>query len=738
MGVAELAVLAGIAGLAAFRIRQLLLESWTGAPARLAEAILGLSLLLVSAQGVGIMGALTSVGLAIGLMVVSLASVWAAGRSRAWISVRPPTDGPEASRPAAWAAVACAGVTLLHWSGPVQQSLDVGMYKQDTVWYHLPLAASFVQEASITGLHFTDPLKVLAWFFPLNSELVHSVGILAFGTDFISPFINLGWVVVALLAAWCIGRPFGSGLASVLGSALVLNSEIMLAQAGNAPSDTAGFALLLTVIAILVNSTVAGEVTRLDLPLAPLAVAGFAAGLAAGTKITLLPALGALAVLLIAFAKPGRRGATALALLAPATLTGGYWYMRNLVASGNPLPWVELWPLPTPNQLDIFPRAPHSVADYIREPETWVDRFVPGLNASLGEAWPLILIAAAAGLLTAVLRPGPRINLALGVAGIVSAAAYFFLPIGASGTFGDPDGFETNIRYLGPAILIGLSLLSISVRGRRLAGLTGVFSLALAVTLVSSSNWAADWLPGAAVVTTLLLAAPIYAFLPREGRPSSIAFAAGAAGLLLAVWLGYRAEQGYEDGRYDGSSVPLAANPGFRLLPEWRGLEAWARDQDDVRIALAGPTAVFGQYVFFGPGISNEVQYIGERGPHGSYRPVLNCRAWRSALAQGSYEFVVITQALIRQAGPGAPEALWLRGDPAAKEIRNFGPASVYEIDGRLNPAGCDEATIPDLPPVPGGGFGVPGSELQAPDSAEDQEEEFEEPGRTLPTIDPR
>ena len=47
------------------------------------------------------------------------------------------------------------------------------------------------------------------WFYPQNSELVHAVGMVLGGRDFFSVFLNLGWLALALLAAWCIGRPYG-------------------------------------------------------------------------------------------------------------------------------------------------------------------------------------------------------------------------------------------------------------------------------------------------------------------------------------------------------------------------------------------------------------------------------------------------------------------------------------------------------------------------------------------------
>ena len=141
----------------------------------------------------------------------------------------------------------------MHWAGPVLHSLDVGIYRQDSTWYHLPFAAWFAQTGSVAGLLQTDPLKLAVWYYPLNSELLHSIGMVVLGNDLVSPLLNFGWMGVALLAAWCIGRPLGLAAATLLGAVVVVGSDMMLVQAGNAPGDIAALACLLAAIAILVN-----------------------------------------------------------------------------------------------------------------------------------------------------------------------------------------------------------------------------------------------------------------------------------------------------------------------------------------------------------------------------------------------------------------------------------------------------------------------------------------------------
>ena len=80
---------------------------------------------------------------------------------------------------------------------------------------------------------------------------------------------------------------------------------------------------------------------------------------------------------------------------------GGYWYLRNLAHSGNPLPWIHhLGPitLPAPEQA-LGGREAHSVLGYLTDGTVWSDWFLPGLHDGLTLLWPLLALLALAGLL---------------------------------------------------------------------------------------------------------------------------------------------------------------------------------------------------------------------------------------------------------------------------------------------------------------------------------------------------
>ncbi len=185
-------------------------------------------------------------------------------------------------------AIAAAVLVAAHWATGVQASWANGMSGFDTMWYHAPFAARFAAEGSINALHFTDP-EYLHWFYPQNSELLHAAGILLFDHDLLSPLLNLGWLGLALLAAWCIGRPYGAAPLALLAVAVVLDTNTMVPrEPGNAANDIGPIALLLASAAILVTGTRGRPAAT-----GPLIVAGLAAGLALGTKLTMGAAVGA-------------------------------------------------------------------------------------------------------------------------------------------------------------------------------------------------------------------------------------------------------------------------------------------------------------------------------------------------------------------------------------------------------------------------------------------------------------
>ncbi len=681
-------------------LRSVLLPDWQGAPAALGAIVLGLALAVITCELLGLLGLLTAPA----LILVSVATALGLRISLLPTVAGPAPPAPTVGRLGLGVAAVAALLTAVHWAGPVLHSLDVGIYRQDSTWYHLPFAAWFAQTGSVAGLLQTDPLKLAVWYYPLNSELLHAIGMVVLGNDLVSPLLNFGWMGVALLAAWCVGRPLGLAAATLLGTVVVVDSDMMLVQAGNAPSDIVALACLLAAIAVLVNGWAAsGDAAapqRGSLAIAPgpLAVAALAAGLAIGTKVTMLVPVGVMTVgLLLAGGRDGggRRAAIWLGGLAA---TGGLWYLRNLIQAGNPLPWLNAGPLPGPNQEALYPRPAHSIAEYVADRHAWTDFFLPGFAETLGPLWFVVLFFAVAGIVLGLRRRhGPLIRM-LALAGAATLVAHAFNPISASGPDGGPYGFASNLRYAAPGIAIGLILLPLcETRWMARRVLAPAYALLILTASIASAEWIQPQPVVAIAIGALAVAVPVWlASGPGKGRRGL----AIASLLAIVVAAGYPAQRHYFDNRYRADLAPPLDNPGFRASNQWKLIQTWARDQRGMRIGIVGTPAAYGQYVLYGEDLSNEVRYLGEPQPHGGLTQIENCRRWRERIGSERFDAVVITPE-----DPGSPfpppQIAWTGGDGGAVPALRVNPAGVFLLAGPLNPAACQK-TPPGLrPPAP-------------------------------------
>jgi hypothetical protein len=402
--------------------------------------------------------------------------------------------------------------------------------------------------------------------------------------------LNIGFMALCLLAAWSFGRPYGAAATALLGVALILDAEMLLLyQPGDAKNDTIGLFFLLASAAILVNGDAqaraatgaartfhgAGPVLRPLLPTGALAVAALAAGLALGTKLNLLAPFGLLTLGVIAVAAAGQRLRTAAIWVGCSLLTGGFWFARNLVEAGNPLPWIDAGPLPGPDQFDIDIREPHTVADYLTDFSVITDEFFPKLADSFGLLWPLVLAAVIAGFALAIWRGRTSMVRMLGVVALLSGIAYLFTPLTAAGPEGTPTAFDVNLRYATPALALGAMLLAIDPglsRDRVQPWLFGALGVLFAVGLFSGADdvWEKDYILGGAILALLLIAVPAGLALAAQRGASPLALAAAAAlALGIAIGIGWAKDDEYLDDRYRAETAPSDFPEGIRAALEW-------------------------------------------------------------------------------------------------------------------------------------------------------------------------
>ncbi len=697
----------------AYRIRKAALPAWGGAPARLVEAITAVALLTWLMEILGVLGLLYAGTLIVAALITAAAATLLPGggadseparRAGGALSGTGPA-GPSASSWMHVVMLAVIAIVVGHWAITAKDALDRGIFNFDSLWYHMPFAADIAQSHSVTGLHYTETVFT-NWFYPQNSELLHAAGILLTGRDTLSLFINFGWLAIAFLAAYCVGRPYGRGPLSVVAAAILLECHtLVVREPGAAKNDVMAAALILAAIALLLTVWSSRESWSRESWRWGLAAAGLAVGLAAGTKFTVMAMAAALSLAVLVLAPPRRRRAAAAWWFLPALAGGGYWYLRNLVVAGNPIPEAEhLGPISLPHPVRVQEGRPDfSIVHYATDTGVWRHYFAAGLHDAFGTLWPLVILAAVVAAALAVLWGRDRALRWVGGIALFGMVAYLFTPLSAAGAEGAPTGFGINIRYAIGPLLAGIVLLPLPRLfddRRRQWGLMAALVLVLVLTDRPDVPLRDPARMFALLIVALAVLVPALLWLARERGATRAVLAGGVVALALGVVaIGYPVQRHYLDSRF-ANSVAGEGIPGMDLDSAY----SWARGVDNARIGLAGTTAGFLEYGFFGTDLTNRVHYLGEKGPHGSYEPIPTCRAFRAAVNAADLDYLV-TSPFLNFLEPGhpisSPEARWLRGEDAVSPLLHSGPVTVWKIDGPLDPGGCGPANSP-LRQIPG------------------------------------
>jgi len=687
--------------------RRLIGPDWPGALATLANVVGTISAVIALSEVLGSAGQFRRGPLIVGEVAFGLVSVWWCGRKtsrRAAVAARPSTSD---RRSATDVIVASASTALVgaQWSTWVARGLSVGVGNSggpgngDTLWYHLPFAAAFVQSGWTSRLQYVNG-EALVTYYPANTSVLHAVGILTMGSDVLSLFVNLALVPVALLAGLCIGERGGSGPAGLAGVAVALTIPVVVvSEAATAKDDLLGIVGLLACLAFVVHAGQHGNA-------ATAIYAGLAAGVAIGSKLTFVAPVIALAVCLAIVTPSGLRRPTMIRWTVAACCTGGYWYLRNLLTVGNPLPGLGIGVAglhlprpPTPSMDDFGSDLLRNISDG----RIWHDALLPGLRTGFGVAWPVIMIVAAAALVLGTVRLDGR-ELVAPVVGVVAFGAFVVTPgtvwapqlITSPGVhFVTANLFAFNLRYLLPAVAIGLVILPLVARRWRHGPVAATAALGVALATIqlspqSRQSWAVHQVPVAfatGVVTAVAMVwltsgRPRLASLTRVPRPFLVCSVA-----CVVVALGWPLQRTYQTHRY--ATLDLAR---------------WADHLSGARIGYSG--FVF-SYPLYGAHLQNRVQMIGQHGPDGSWHPAPTCQAWRQEVRQAHLQYVVvpigppavglgIDLSRWRVGLPGGeppdapPESRWTRTDPGARVAFVSSEGAVaYTISGPATSRGC-------------------------------------------------
>jgi hypothetical protein len=664
-----LAALVPIAAAAA-HIRRRLLPDWAGSPAVLVTSILSLAMVLLVSQLLGAVGlfrwwavlpACTATGVITTLVLCAHRAPTGSVHSAPRVE---PFQFESMTRAIAFVVVA---IVLALWVSQTART-SRGIVDLDSINYHMPFAARFVQTGHTTYLHYTTPGNETP-FDPANSELLVAFSILPFHRDVLAPFINLGWMVLALLGAFCIGRARSVGATSLAAVSVLLSAPLMLNhEVASGSNDIAAVALVLAVAAILIESR--GRI-------AAIVVAGVAAGVGISTKLTLVAPIVVLTVTIMIVAPTRQRARTLGAWLSPMIVTGSYWYLRNVVRIGNPIPSLHVGigslhlPAPRISAIDLYGQK---VSDYFWKSSIWNDFFLPGLRGAFGGSWWLMFALVVVGTLVALLA-GDRITRAFAVVVVVSIVAYIYTPTSASGVLNAPWLFQVNLRYIFPPLGLALALTPVALASYHRGITQPVVAVAAAVALAGQRDAWAMVVLFAGVLLAVTAAWLLPARRPRL-KHGTIAVA-GAVVVIVAVVGGFFVQRRYLDRRYVN-----ALSPGLTFLnaPALNSIFAWARGVTDARIAVFGSDY---QYPLVGLDLSNYVQYIGRRTPHGGFERATTCRGWREAINAGDFDYVVV----FGHPRKSPREEGWTYGSNVRPALIRPG-ATVFRIVGSLDP-GC-------------------------------------------------
>jgi hypothetical protein len=672
-GVIWLLAVLGSLGVAAVVVRKALVPGWSGAAARLVEAVVLLTLLQLVARILGALsvfrwGAFLALAIAVGGASIAGARLLAERISPAQ---PPPFPSPatgigqRGQRAETIVATAALAVVAAQWCTHVAEAMAVGMTHADTLWYHGPFTARFLQTGGFGELGSLGYPE--SRYFPLDAELLHATLTMPFQRDVLVPLTNGFFAALALCAAWCVGRRFGAGALAVLATTMVLGLPTLAGtQPGQASNDVMVAALLMTAVALAVESG--------HRPV-PIAFAGAALGLAVATKLTIAApavvlAVGGLIVLL-----RDHRHRAALLWTASIALVGSFWFVRNWILTGSPLPFVELsigrFHLAGPAAVEG--RA--SLVSTLDDLGEWQSWYRDGLRAGFGWLWFVVLgVVVGGALVTAVRRSGMIRVAALAV--LAGVAVFPFMPL--TGEL----PFRFNIRYLTPTMLLAMPIAAVAAATARRPtpwriGLTVACAAVVVVDLGArhherTAAWPGHWwmaMLGAAAVVLAVLA---IRRPPAVSRRPLAAIAAGAVGVVVLA--GWPVQRHYLSHRY--------VDAGLVDAP----LNAYFRGVSGQRVDVLGTPET---YPFFGADLSNDVTDHSGDPPPDEPSPGVVCRYWRSTLRPGPRLIAVSGFGFLAPSLTAPEREVTFASAPGVATELEDGERAVYRVDVSLDPDGC-------------------------------------------------
>src|SRR5262249_39185401 len=201
----------------------------------------------------------------------------------------------------------------------------------------------------------------------------------------------------------------------------------------------------------------------------------------------------------------------------------------------------------------------------------------------------VILAVVIVALVWAFFKGGSALMRILAVTGMVAGIAYIFTPLTASGSPYDPSGFDANLRYVAPGLMVGFLLLPLIPwyrHGNRPWILIVLFTVLLIQGTVIQHNWKYSHHLAAICLAFLIVGVPALIVAGQRRRISTAALVAfGLVMAVTAVALGRVRENYYLDHRYVTAARPPLGG-GFRASPPWQPLPGLGPKASHPRLAV--------------------------------------------------------------------------------------------------------------------------------------------------------
>lgn len=349
---------------------------------------------------------------------------------------------------------------------------------RDSLQYHLPMWAHWVRSGNLS-VALREPLEIYT-AYPGTAELLQAFAGWAALDDALAPWPAIGALVLLGLVTRRLALRLGAAAPLAEATALLLMSERAVTALGRG-TQVDGLMAAWTLIALHFALRFRAHRTPRDLAIALVAI-----GLASGCRFT-GPALGML-VLLTALAWPPAVPFAAVRRVSwtpwviAAVLTG-FWLVRNLIATGNPL---------YPAQITLLPFTLHHPlpAERLRNTTQWAmwqQGFAGHLTpANLWRFYGAALALAAVGVFAPLLRPLRRERSAVLAFVAATLVLYIFSPFSGANMPAvgglPPELAPDNVRYLLQSVAVLVALGAAGLSGSRPLVFVGVAGCA-ALTL---------------------------------------------------------------------------------------------------------------------------------------------------------------------------------------------------------------------------------------------------------------